>query len=71
MPKVPGVQTRTVLGLHFGSPGEKVSFGCKCGGEAQIILYGGRWWLPPSSGRDESNESKVARDLSQHQECSE
>jgi hypothetical protein len=23
MPKVPGVQTRTVSGLHFGSPGKK------------------------------------------------
>jgi hypothetical protein len=27
---------------------EKVPFGCKCGGETQRILYGGRWWLPPS-----------------------
>jgi hypothetical protein len=27
----------------------------------------GRWWLPPSPGRGESNESKVARGLSQHQ----
>jgi hypothetical protein len=50
---------------------EKVPSGCKCGGEAQRILYGGRWWLPSSSGRGESNESKVARGLSQHQECSE
>jgi hypothetical protein len=23
MPKVPGVQTETILGLHFGSPGKK------------------------------------------------
>jgi hypothetical protein len=23
----------------------------------QRILYGGRWWLPPSPGRGESNES--------------
>jgi hypothetical protein len=36
---------------------EKVSFGCKCSGEAQRILYGGRWWLPLSLGRDESSES--------------
>ncbi len=49
---------------------EKVSFRCKCGGEAQRILYGGRWWLPLSSGRGESSESSVARSLSQHQECS-
>jgi len=40
---------------------EKVPFGCKCDGETQRILYGGRWWLPPSLGRGESSESKVAR----------
>jgi hypothetical protein len=57
--------------LHFGSPGEKVPFGWKCDGETQIILYGGRWWFPPSLGCGESNESKVAHGLSQHQECSE
>jgi hypothetical protein len=41
-----------------------VPFGCKCDGETQRILYGGRWWLPPSPGRDESSESRVARGLS-------
>jgi len=40
--------------------------GCKCSGELQKILYGGRWWLPPSPGRGESNESKVACGLSEH-----
>jgi hypothetical protein len=40
---------------------EKVPFGCKCGGETQRILYGGRWWFPSSLGRGESSESKVAR----------
>jgi hypothetical protein len=48
----------------FGTPlwesREKVPFGCKCGREAQRILYGGRWWLSPSPGHGESNESKVA-----------
>jgi len=48
---------------------EKVPFGCKCGGEKQRILYGGRWWLPPSPDCGESSESKVARGLSQHQKC--
>jgi hypothetical protein len=60
---------------NFGTPlwesREKVPFRCKCGREAQRILYGGRWWLPPSSSRGESSESKVARGLSQHQECAE
>jgi hypothetical protein len=62
--KVLGVQTGTILGLHFGSFGKKKPFGCKCGGESQIILHGGRWWLPPSPSCGESSESKVARDLS-------
>jgi hypothetical protein len=66
-PKVPRVQTGTVSGLHFGSPRKKKPFGCKCGGELQRILYGGRWWLSPSPGCGESSESKVARGLSQHQ----
>jgi len=47
--------------------GEKKPFGCKCGGELQRILYGGRWWLPSSPGHGESSESKVAHGLSQHQ----
>jgi hypothetical protein len=43
---------------------EKVPFECKCDGEAQRILYGGRWWLPPSPGHGESNEPRIARGLS-------
>jgi hypothetical protein len=37
---------------------EKDPFGCSLRGETQRILYGGRWWLPPSPGRDESCVSK-------------
>jgi len=33
---------------------EKEPFGCGLRGEMQRILYGGRWWLPPSPGRGES-----------------
>jgi len=44
--------------------GDKKPFGCGCRKVTQKILYGGRWWLPPSLGRDESCESKVAHDLS-------
>jgi hypothetical protein len=51
-----------VLGLHpgqfrdnFGTPTwesrEKEPFGCSLGGASQRILYGERWWLPPSPGR--------------------
>jgi hypothetical protein len=30
---------------------EKEPFGCSLDGASQRILYGGRWWLPPSPGR--------------------
>jgi hypothetical protein len=52
----------------FGTPPwesqDKKPFGCRCHKEVQRILYGGRWWLPPSPGRGESCESRVARGLS-------
>jgi hypothetical protein len=52
----------------FGTPPwesrDKKPFGCGCRGVTQKILYGGRWWLPPSPGRGESCESRIARDLS-------
>jgi hypothetical protein len=59
MPKVPGVQSGTISRLHFGSPGKKVPSGCSFSAELQRILYGGRWWLPPSPGRGESSESNL------------
>ncbi len=52
----------------FGTPPwesrDKKPFGCVCCGEAQRILYGGRWWLPPSPSHGEFCESRVARGLS-------
>ncbi len=62
----PGSLNRDSFGTPLWESREKEPFGCKCGGELQRILYGGRWWLPPSPGRGESNESKVACGLSQH-----
>jgi hypothetical protein len=53
-----------VSGFHFGESREKEPFGCKCDGELQRLLYGGRWWLPSSLGCGESSESKVAHGLS-------
>jgi hypothetical protein len=35
---------------------DKKPFGCRCRGQTQRILYGGRWWLPLSLGRSESSE---------------
>jgi hypothetical protein len=59
----------------FGTPPweswEKMPFGCGSHRVTQRILYGGGWWLPPSLGRGESSESKVARGLSQHQKGAE
>jgi hypothetical protein len=38
---------------------DKKPFGWRRHEEMQSILYGGRWWLPPSPGRRESCESEV------------
>jgi len=62
-----GSPNRDSFGTPLWESREKEPFGCKCGGELQRILYGGRWWLPLNPGRGESSESKVARGLSQHQ----
>ncbi len=52
---------------NFGTPlwesRDKEPFECGREGVTQKILYGGRWWLPPSPGRGESSESRVARGL--------
>jgi hypothetical protein len=53
----PGTPTRDSFGTPPWESREKVPFGCSLG-ELQRILYGGRWWLPPSPGRGESSESK-------------
>ncbi len=63
----PRSPTRDSFGTPPWESREKVPFGCSSHGELQRILCGGRWWLPLSSGRGESSESKVARGLSQHQ----
>jgi hypothetical protein len=55
-----GVQPETISGLLLGSPGKKKPFGCSLDGELQRILYGGRWWLPPSLGRGDSSVSKCS-----------
>ncbi len=48
---------------NFGTPTwesrDKKPFECGPRGEFQSILYGGRWWLPPSLGRGESYVSDL------------
>jgi hypothetical protein len=59
--KVPGLQPGQFQD-NFGTPTwesrEKEPFGCSLNGALQRILYGGRWWLPPSPGRGESCDPK-------------
>jgi len=60
-PKVSGLQPGQFRD-NFGTPTwesqEKEPFGCSPRETLQRILYGGRWWLPPSPGRAESCVSK-------------
>ncbi len=71
MPKVPGVQTGIVSGLHFGSPGKKCHSDASVAERHREYYMGEGGGFPPSPGHGESNESKVARGLSQHQKCAE
>jgi hypothetical protein len=60
-PKVPGLhpgQFRDNFRTPTWESREKEPFGCSLGGVAQRILYGGRWWLPPSPGRGVSRGPK-------------
>jgi hypothetical protein len=53
-PKVPKLhpgQFRNNFGTPTWESREKEPFGCSPRNVAQRILYGGRWWLPPSPGR--------------------
>jgi len=51
----PGTPTRDNFGTLTWESREKEPFGCSLRNETQKILYGGRWWLPPSPGRGESS----------------
>jgi hypothetical protein len=54
----PGTPTQDSFGTPPWESREKEPFGCSLGRELQSILYGGRWWLPPSPGCGESSVSK-------------
>ncbi len=54
----PGSPTRDSFGTPPWESREKVLFECGSHGVTQRILYGGRWWLPPNLGREESCVSK-------------
>jgi len=67
----PGGPSRDSFETPLWESRDKKPFGRGCGGVTQRILYGGRWWPPPSPSCGESSESKVARGLSQHQKYAE
>jgi len=52
---------------NFGTPPwesrDKKPFRCGCRRVTQIILHGGRWWLPLNPSRGESCESTVVHGL--------
>jgi len=54
-----GIPTQDSFGTPPWESREKEPFECSLHRELQRILYGGRWWLPPSPGRGESSESKL------------
>jgi len=56
----PGTPTQDSFETPTWESREKEPFGCSLCGELQNILYGGRWWLPPSPGRGESCVSKCS-----------
>jgi hypothetical protein len=51
-----GSPNRDSFGTPLWESRKKVPFGCRRDGVTQNILYGGRWWLPPSPGHGESSE---------------
>jgi hypothetical protein len=50
-PKTPTGTIRDNFGTPTWESREKEPFRCSPQNVAQRILYGGRWWLPPSPGR--------------------
>jgi len=54
----PRTPTRDSFGTVVWESREKGPFGCSLREELQNILYGGKWWLPPSPGHGESCVSK-------------
>jgi hypothetical protein len=54
----PGTPTRDSFETPPWESREKEPFECRLHRELQRILYGGRWWFPPSPVRGESSVSK-------------
>jgi hypothetical protein len=51
-----GSLNRDSFGIPPWESWDKKPFKCRSHGQTQRILYGGRWWLPPSPGHGESSE---------------
>ncbi len=52
----PGNPNRDNFGTPLWESRDKKPFGCRCRGQTQRILYGGRWWFLPNLGRGELSE---------------
>jgi hypothetical protein len=61
--KVAGIVVVGISGVPLGSPETKSHLDVAPWRVAEYIIWG-RWWLPPSPGRGESCESRIARGLS-------
>ncbi len=59
-PKITKVPTLVISGLPFWSPGTKCHLDVGLMERHKVYYKGGRWWLPPSLGCDESCESESA-----------
>jgi hypothetical protein len=68
--KIVEVSIWRISGLPTWESQDKMTFGCRPYGQEKIILYGGRWWLPSSSGFFESCEFVFACGSFVHQKCS-
>jgi hypothetical protein len=69
-PQIRGSPNFENFGIPTWESQNKMSLECWPCGHTQSILYGGRWWLPPSLGRGESCEFEFARGSFVHQKCS-
>jgi hypothetical protein len=62
--KVLGAPIVIISGLPLRSPGTKGHLDVTPWRSTEYILYGGKWWLPPSPGCGESTEYRVTHGLS-------
>jgi hypothetical protein len=68
--QITGVSISRISGLQLGSPGTKWHLDAGPMAMHKGYYKGGRWWLPPSSGRGESCQFVFTCGSFVHQKCS-